>query len=53
MESFNIHDITLALIGTLPNELGWVYGICDIFIVTIIITCIILIFLLPFKLMSK
>lgn len=34
-----IHDITLQVLGTLPLELNFVYGFCDIFLFIVIVLC--------------
>lgn len=47
-----VHEITLQVIGTLPLELEFVYGFCDIFLFIVIVICAISPLIFLFKVLS-
>ena len=49
MESLEVYEVVVDLIGPLPVELTWVYGISTIFIIVIMFSFI----LLPWYLILK
>ncbi len=47
-----IHEITLTLLGTLPVELEFVYGISDILLFIVVIMCVVAPFVAIYKIWS-
>ncbi len=47
-----IHDISVQLLGSLPVELNFVYGFCDIFLFIVLILCVISPWIIVYKIWS-
>lgn len=48
-ESLNVHAISEQIIGEVPVQMEWVYGVSDILIITLIVVSLLTIFTLPLK----
>lgn len=51
--SLNVHTMSEQIIGELPSQMEWVYGVSDILIISLVIGCIIKIFLVPLELFKR
>lgn len=48
-ESLNVHAISEQIIGEVPVQMEWVYGVSDILIITLIVVSLLTILTLPLK----
>ena len=48
--NLNVHAISEQIIGEVPVQMEWVYGVSDILLITLVIGSLLTIFTLPLKL---
>ena len=52
-ESLNVHAISEQIIGEVPAEMNWVYGISDLFILSSLVVALVSILLLPLQFFKR
>ena len=48
----DIYNLVVELIGTVPSELTWIYGIGTVILVAVMISCVVFPFVLIYKIWS-
>lgn len=49
----NAYEIVKEIIGEIPGHMEWVYGISAILLVSLIVGCLIKIFIMPLELFKR